>query len=467
MQVKFGTAGIRGLTNTEVSPELCWRVSAAFARFLTENRGENLGDKADDGDGPTIALGHDTRPGAKYLAGICAAAMESEGAIVQNYGIAPSPLVCAMTRSKRLAGGFMVTGSHLPYDRIGLIPLEADGSILTPFNTRELERLANRLTAPDNPISGLPPEQTDGYDIFMELMRETVGGDITGISVALDPGGATGATLISRMMENLGLGVAAYWDEYSDVAPRRMEPRVTDVQKLSRFVLEQGADFGAAYDSDCDRVLFVDEKGRPLSEDLTAGIIARYFYKCGPGVCTTPVNSSCLITKIWEDRVVECRIGPPEISLSIKKLGAIFAYEESGKYFFPPKILWADGIITTAVIAKLLAEQKRPLSEIRAEFPGSVQVKKNIKDIRVRIPELMEAVKEHFRPEGSTLNDIDGLKYVFDDASWLLIRPSGTEPLLRVYTDASTSERAEELSEMGMKAALRMIKKLEGLECES
>jgi len=196
--------------------------------------------------------------------------------------------------------------------------------------------------------------------------------------------------------------------------------------------------------------LFVDENGKPISEDLAACIFARYVYSGGPGTVVTPVNSSGLIKKIWKGRVVECIIGPPEISLSARQNNAVFAYEESGKYFFPPDALWADGIIATAMMAKVLSTTRKRLSEIAGEFPVHVQVKRNVKGAGGNMADVLARIKAGFNPPGAALNDIDGLKYQFADGSWLLIRASGTEPLVRVYVDSPSPSRARELSEMGM-----------------
>jgi phosphomannomutase/phosphoglucomutase len=216
------------------------------------------------------------------------------------------------------------------------------------------------------------------------------------------------------------------------------------------MVSETGSDFGAAYDSDCDRVLFVDETGNPLSEDVAAVIFAKYIYSGGPGTVVTPVNSSGLMKKVWKGDVVECVIGPPEITLAAQQNNARFAYEESGKYFFPPEAMWADGIMATAMMSKVLGTTKKRLSDIVREFPRHVQFKRNVKGTWDQVREVLARVRETFKPDGAVLNDIDGLKYIFGDGSWLLIRASGTEPLVRVYVDSPSPAKARQLSDLGM-----------------
>lgn len=448
MKVRFGTSGIRGLTYEEISPELCHNVSKAMAAYF--------------GKDSKIAIGYDTRPGARNLAGVCAAAMKAEGIDVKNYGIAASPLVCAMILKNGLDGGLMITGSHLSYDRIGLIPLASDGVIPARAQTKSVEEAVASMAEPSDVKEELPAEESGSVSAYLDFILEITGDSLPGrgVKVALDPAGAAGAGILSRLMNDIGCDVVAIYDEQLDYAPRRMEPRIDGVDELAELVIDEEADFGAAFDSDCDRVLFVDEKGKPLSEDLAACIFAKYVYGSGPGIVVTPVNSSGLIKKVWKDRVVDCIIGPPEISLAVKENGAVFAYEESGKYFFPPKILWADGFMATAMMTMILAKARRPLSDIISEFSPHVQIKRNLKGTDEQMMRILEVVREEFAPPNAKLNDIDGLKFEYDDGSWLLFRPSGTEPVMRVYVDSPSPERARQLSENGMSAVKKVLEEM-------
>ena len=449
MNVRFGTAGIRGLTYLEVTPQLCHVASEALARFF--------------GKGSRLALGYDTRPGAEELAGVCASAMISEDVQVQNFGVIPSPILSQQIAERGLRGGLMATGSHLSYDRIGLIPVDSDGTILSREKTAEIEELAGQIEPPGTDVGGalaeLDPTWMPSYTRFVRGIM--VGDSLLdkGVSVALDPAGGTGAGVISRLLMDLGCDAVAINDERTGVAPRLMEPRADNVEDLRALVRWRKVNFGAAYDADCDRVLFVDETGTPLSEDLAAAIFARYLYDSGPGVCVMPVNSSSLMGTVWKGRVEECKIGPPEISLAIKRHNARFGYEETGKYFFPPKVPWADGIIATAFMAVILARARRVLSDIASGFPRHVQVKRNLRGQPKKVASLVEKVKGGFRPPNTRLVEIDGLKYVYDDGSWLLIRLSGTEPVVRVYVDSPSPEKARELSEEGVRVVKEMLEK--------
>lgn len=442
MKVRFGTAGIRGLTYIEVTPQLCYVASKALARFI--------------GKGSRLALGYDTRPGAEQLAGVCASGMDSEDVQVLNLGMVPSPILSQQIARCRLHGGLMVTGSHLSYDRIGLITLDSDGTILSHEKTAQVEELARQIEPPTDDLKGALPRADVGWmPAYLEFVQCTVDGDEFArkrVSIALDPAGGTGAQVISTLLSDLGCRVIAINDERMKVAPRSMEPRAESVADLRKVVgASRNVSFGAAFDADCDRVVFVDEKGTPVSEDLAAAIYARYLYDSGPGVCVMPVNSSGLMRAVWKGRVEECGMGPPEISLAIKRHHARLGYEETGKYFFPPEVLWADGIVATVFMALILTRTERVLSDIASEFPKYVQIKRNLRGSPERMASIVREVKGRFRPPNTRLVELDGLKYVYDDGSWLLIRPSGTEPVVRVYVDSPSAERARELSDEGVR----------------
>ncbi len=451
--LRFGTSGIRGLSMEEISPEVCHIISKALGVYFDDVAGEGRTAK--------VAIGYDTRPHAGELAGYCANAMTGAGIEVINLGIISSPHICASILMDELDGALIVTGSHLSYDRIGLIPLGSDGTIPPSKKAREIEKLVREqpVPGPEEIKSQLPPEIPLDMGEYVRFIKEVAGitDSLEGVKVTIDPAGATGAGIVSGILKELGCEVIAIHDTQTDLAPRRMEPRLDSVGELCDMIKNTGADMGAAYDSDCDRVLFLDENSIPLSEDLAAAIFAKYIYKCKGGNCVTPINSSGLIKRVWEEDVIDCIIGPPEISEAIRVNDGIFGYEESGKYFFPPKVLWADGIVATVMLARVLKETGKKLSDLVHEFPRHDQIKKNVWGTREQMEYISKHFPEVFDMEDAELLDIDGLKYIYPDGSWLLIRPSGTEPLMRVYVDSPSPERAKELSDEGVRLVEQLM----------
>jgi len=214
---------------------------------------------------------------------------------------------------------------------------------------------------------------------------------------------------------------------------RASEPRRETLIETAKQVVKNHCDLGMATDVDADRVLFIDETGVVLSEDLTAVILAH-----GKKTLVTPVNSSGIFTaeaKKWGGKVIECPVGPPEIIQAIKTHRADFAYEESGKYFFPPEFLWADGLLAGVKILEAMTARQQILSRIRKDYPEFFQVKLAVDCSWLKMPSKWVGFGE---------------KRIFGD-SFMFIRASGTEPLIRIFGDSPSKKQAQELAEAGKK----------------
>lgn len=228
-------------------------------------------------------------------------------------------------------------------------------------------------------------------------------------------------------------------DRLGEKPPRPSEPRRETLLETAKQVIKNHCDLGIATDIDADRVLFIDETGTVLSEDLSAVILVE------GKVAVTPINSSGIFKSQCQKmsiKVIDCPVGPPEIIAAIKKHRADFAYEESGKYFFPPKFLWADGLLAGIKMLQAMVKRQQPLSQIRLSYPEYFQVK-----LAIDCP--WEKMPDKFKH--------DGVKLEFED-SWLMIRASGTEPLIRVFADSPRKKQAEVLAQKGIRLVKEIIK---------
>jgi phosphomannomutase/phosphoglucomutase len=192
-----------------------------------------------------------------------------------------------------------------------------------------------------------------------------------------------------------------------------------------------------------------------VSEDTAGAIFAKSELKPGD-VCVVPINSSGLIEQVCRDvgaRLEYCAVGQPPTMEAIKALSAVYSYEESGKYYFPRRFLWSDGLYTAGRLLELMAKTGRSVAELAGEFPKFHQVKKNVAVAEDRKEQAMTRATQRLEKaltEGRARDvTVDGFKRVYDDHSWLLFRKSGTEALIRVYSDAPSKERAEELAARG------------------
>ena len=273
--------------------------------------------------------------------------------------------------------------------------------------------------------------------------------------VAVDPANGAACLVAKEFFQWLGCEVTLLHFDPNPVPDRPSEPRASTVGAAIDAVRRERCDLGVCFDVDADRVLFIDADGLPLSEDTAGAIFAASILKPGD-VCVVPVNSSGLIEQVCAPlgaRLEYCGVGQPHEVEAVRRHGARFCYEESGKYYFPPRFLWADGLYAGARMIELMAKSGRTLAQLALPFPRYHQVKLNVPVDEARKDAALEAAVGRLATrlvDGRARDlDVDGFKRIYQDHSWLLLRKSGTEPLIRVYSDAPSAPRAEELAREG------------------
>ena len=449
----FGTAGIRGLTNLEITPLLALKISQVFGDYL--------------GNQGSVALGYDTRYGAQMLAHSATSGLMSAGLDVIDCGCIPTGGLSSFITQSGLKGGVMLTGSHMPYNLIGIILIMSDGSYLSEEIARELEdRYYNydsrRVTLPLKNIGSYQPAEKP-LELYKKFLMSKINPDLIRIKkykVLIDPGNGTAIFVLPQLLQSLGCPVVFINEEPKPQPDRPTEPRANNLSPAVTRLKEHHCDLGIATDIDADRVLFIDHNGNVLSEDLTGAIFARDIIQKNKNnsLIVTPINSSGLIEHTCQKfnaRLEYCGVGQPATLQVVKQLKANFSYEESGKYYFSEEVFWADGILAGLKLLELLSRENKTLAELAGEFPRFYQVKHTLPCENKLKNKIMSEVKTIWEKEALTgkVKDItiDGLKRIYEDKAWLLIRQSGTEPLIRVYSDALSPSRAEELVQSGEK----------------
>lgn len=446
----FGTAGIRGVTNTGITAELALRVARAYGDWIRRNVRAH----------GSVAVGHDTRWGAEMLARAAASGFASAGLHVQFYGCVSTGVLSLNVAKTNVDGALLVTGSHLPPDRIGLLLLEGDGSI-APFSVtdqvEEILRTEDYREVPAKEIGRLE-EAFHPYELYVSECMQALDARLCrtkNYKVLADPANGTASYIAMEFFQWLGCTVELINYDPAPVPGRPSEPRAGVVGEAIDAVRRNKCDLGACFDVDADRSLFIDADGIPVSEDTMGAIFAKSELKSGD-VCVVPINSSGLIEQVCRSagaRLEYCAVGQPPTLEAVKRLRAVYSYEESGKYYFARHFLWSDGLYTAGRLIELLARTGRTVAELAAEFPRFHQVKRNIGVGEDRKDQAMTRAAQRLEKaltEGRSRDiTVDGFKRIYDDHSWLLFRKSGTEPLIRVYSDAPTKERAEELAARG------------------
>ncbi len=436
----FGTAGIRGITNMDITPQLALKVAMAYG---TLNRG-------------TFAVARDTRYGAEMLEKAVIAGLQATGNQVISLGITPLPLFSRFV-ADNCDGGILVTGSHTPPHIIGLIPVDSLGRDLYWDKSREIERIVEEENYAMSSWDTIKDTRwEDALENYMRFIEKKARG-IEGYRVLIDPANGAGAGIIDRILENLGVEVYCINCERKKIPDRPSEPRKESLEKL--WSLSEKFDLAAGTDVDADRVVF-GAGGEIISEDVVGAIFAEKFAK---SAIVTPINSSLLIEEVARKkgfRVIYTRVGPPEIAEQILRSGAEFGYEETGKYFFPPDTLWGDSILSIIHLLQIMREENAELQELVKRYPRFYQIKEKIpvaRNIKNKVVDAIARKMEKRIPQDAReILTIDGVKILYEDA-WLLIRASGTEDVIRIFSDAKDLKRARELVEYGKKLVREFI----------
>jgi phosphomannomutase/phosphoglucomutase len=453
----FGTSGVRGFTNSEMTPQLILELAQSYGTVL--------------GAGTKVATGRDTRYGAQMLESAAMAGLMSAGLHVESCGVVPMAAMASYIINEKLGGGVLITGSHMPPDRIGLILMNSEGAY-TPYSVSdEVEKIyagRNWARAPYEKVgrsahASKPLERYIGR-VGKMVNRRSI--SLNRFKVLVDTGNGTAGAVLPRLLRDLCCDVECLHHEPKPNPDRDCEPRAATLKATAQRARELRVQLTAATDLDADRVVFFDERAEGIPEDVAGCIFARYVLSKRKGPIVVPVNSSILIERVCKDAGVPlhyCRVGQPSTMEAIKKHGAVFSYEESGKYYFVKDEFWCDGILATMKLLEVMAARKCKASELVAEFPPQAQVKYKLPCPDTEKQRIYPAVKEllssHPFEEPDRLIDLDGLKTIYKSGSWLLIRVSGTEPLVRVFAEAAKEEAARELADYGMELVKSVLNK--------
>jgi phosphomannomutase/phosphoglucomutase len=434
----FGTNGIRGLVNRDLTPEFITKIGEAIGTFFQNGQ---------------IVIGHDGRTSSPMFTHALTGSLTSTGCTVYNVGLASTPAIQYAVKHNKMNGGIIITASHNPPEYNGIKVIGSDGIELPREQETKIENIFfddKIQRAKWNNIGGIC--QLPGIlDTYKEAIKKHV--NVTAIQkrhfhVIVDAGNGVGSLTAPIMLREMGCRVTTINANIDGTFPSRpSEPKPENIGELALMVKTLNADIGVAYDGDADRSIFVDEKGEIYWGDRTFALIEKHFLQNKPGeIIVTPVSSSTLIKEIADEyggRVVWTEVGSVVVSHVMKKVNAKLGGEENGGVFYAPHQPVRDGAMTTALILDIMAKTEKKLSELLAELPVY-----HIEKDKLECPnELKERVLEELIKKVKNMNiDItDGVKIWFTDKTSILIRPSGTEPIYRFYAEGKTRSKAVHL----------------------
>ena len=438
----FGTNGIRGVVGQDMTADLAVKVGRAIGTFF---------------GGGSVALARDTRLSGPMLARAAASGLMSAGSEVIDLGIVPTP--CAqyfVAKSGPLKGAVVVTASHNPREFNGLKGIDPHGMEMRREDEEAIEAIIfeDRFrVAPWSEVGSIRSDDS-GIHRYLEGIRAKVDVDAIrkrGLTVVVDPGNGAGCLATPYLLRSLGCRVLSLNGQPDGAFPGRMpEPTVENLGDLLRLVSEVRADLGVAHDGDADRAIFVDDKGSFVDGDKSLALLARAAIHSRGGTVVTPVSTSTLIEDVVRaagGTVLRTRVGSPIVARTMFETGAAFGGEENGGVIFPDHQFCRDGAMALAKMLELLAREGRSLSSLAAALPRYYIKKANVPVPLEGRDEVLKALVEF--AQGRKLDTTDGVKILESDGA-VLVRPSGTEPVFRVYAEGRTPERADALAAEGV-----------------
>jgi phosphomannomutase len=427
----FKAYDIRGVVPDQLDADLAYGIGRATAHFIGADR---------------LVVGRDARAHSPELTDALMRGIRDEGVSVIDAGLVATPMVYYAVGALGAGGGIMVTASHNPAEYNGFkICRESAIPIGEASGLREIEaRVAERAAAPVAEARG-DVETVDVRQGYLQHVR-SVGTRIPDVRVAIDCGNGMASVGLEPLLEELSLEVEKLYFEPDGTFPNHeADPlKVENLADVGEAVRRSGADFGVAFDGDADRAVFVDETGRPIASDLMTGVMARHQLERNPGgVVLYDLRSSRAVAEEIERAggVAEmCRVGHSFVKAQMRESGAIFAGELSGHtYFrFSEDLVADDAIAAFVALLDVIAAEGKPLSEIiepLRRYHASGEINRRVRDSG-EVLAAMEA--EH--ASAPEISKLDGLLVRYDDW-WFNLRPSNTEPVLRLNLEANSEEQ--------------------------
>ncbi len=391
------------------------------------------------------------------------AGLSSIGCDVIDVGLVATPSVQLAVEHHRAAGGIILTASHNPIEWNALKFVGPDGIFLDSVAGTRVRELAARESLPRAPVTAIGDVTTDADAIarHLDAVLALRGVDVRAIRrrrfrVALDTVRGAGGAVMPELLERLGCRVAAINLETDGLFPRPPEPVPENLKALGALVRRKKADIGIAVDPDVDRLAIVDEKGRPIGEDYTLAfairaVLGRSDSRTAGRSVVCNLSTSLVVedaAREYGARVVRAPVGEAYVARKIIELKAVIGGEGNGGVMYPALHIGRDAPVGLALVLSLLARERVEVSEIVARAPRYTIVKAKV-ERGARLEAVYESLRKRF-PDGQ-VDTQDGLRLSWPDR-WLHVRPSGTEPIIRLIAEAPTSADAERLIQEGRRS---------------
>ncbi len=445
----FGTNGIRGVIGKDFTPDFLVRVGLAIGTYLNPNS--------------KIIVGMDTRVSGDMVKSAVISGLLATGVHVEDIGILPTPAIQLYTRNHG-DFGVVITASHNPPQFNGVKCIAPDGTELPREEEKKIEDIffSSEFRVVEWKDVGKYHTSKSAIEEYIHAILSQV--NVNEIrkrhfTVVVDCANGASCYTTPYLLEGLGCRVISLNCHPDGTFPgHESEPKRENLEDLLSMVRESQADLGVAHDGDADRAIFVDERGRFLYGDKTLTLVAREIVKKRGGIVVTPVSTTRALEEVINEyggRVIYTRVGAPIVARKMIETGAVFGGEENGGLIFPEHQYCRDGAMALAKILEILALSKKSLGKLIDELPRYHQKKISVACENDKKSLVLGKLKKLLAEE--KIDTTDGIKVLGNDW-WILIRPSGTEPIYRIYAEAKSLEKLDSMIKKYRRILEKVIK---------
>ena len=431
----FGTNGIRGVFSEDFTLEFVHDMTLALGTYFEK--------------GP-ILIGYDGRESSPIICKIITSTLNSIGIDCKIAGLVPTPCLEYAVKSLDYSGGIMITASHNPPQYNGIKPAAKDGVEISREDELIIEDIYLNKSWITNPEKwGITGEETRTIETYLDGITSHISSKLIGsksFKVVLDLGNGAQAVTAPNFCKKVNCETILVNETIDGMFPGRgSEPTPQNLSVLSKSVIDNKANFGIAFDGDGDRSIFCDNLGNILTGDKSALILIQHILNQNPNslvvTCLNSGSNTELLAEKYDSKVIRTKVGSVEVSRKMVSTNALIGFEENGGFMFGKHNQVRDGCMSLALMLDLLAITDNTLSDQISKLPQSFTTKDKIQCSSQDAKQIISSLKTEF-PE-SDLSD--GIKIIIDSKNWVMIRPSGTEPIIRIYAESENQEKLDAL----------------------
>ena len=422
-------SGLRGIAEDHFTPELIDQYILAF--ITTQNI-------------KSCVIGRDGRPSGKQIAQWVIDSLHKKGINVDNCGLATTPTMQIMTENENYDGGIVITASHNPSEYNGLKFLQTDGTFLSPDQCEELFKAVDQNVSINQPDSlGIVSDYSTANEEHIEKVLAAKCIDADNIrkkkfKVVIDAVNGAGSFILPILCEHLGCEVVTMNCNGDGNFNREAEPLAENLNELEQKVLSDRADIGFATDPDGDRLSIVSNKGKAIGEEYTLVLAVKNFINSQESMVVTNLSTSMMLDNI-ADKTIRTKIGEAHVVKKMNELNIAIGGEGNGGVILKEVNLGRDSLVAISMILNLLSLSGKSISDEISNIPKYLMIKDKI-HIYNKID--FDSLENIF--DCDEINKLDGIKFSWPN-KWIHIRQSNTEPIIRIFAEASTQDEVDEL----------------------